>query len=259
MSKNLSFKKIFCFILCLGISKFAVCQYKPFSTQDYSPEFYKVKNATYSFKNVVAKLIKVNTKSSIESDFYCRAWLHVYINDTITDSIYFDNMVSNKGCSGIYAETEQPLTDYLILVKYGDYDGRTIIVDGKGKIHNLEGGRYFITRDKRFLFSIYESDLSGLTVYDFKFNKIAFQNDTLKSKLTEWYFQEGRYFSLDQEAEEDEIESDNPNFVLSFTIKQFDFIKRQLRTEKLPFDNLRQENAIALKPRFKQKPDCICK
>jgi len=252
-------KKLFCLLLLLFTGEFLLAQYRPFNALDYDTDFYKVKSQNISFKNVTVKLIKVNTKASVESDFYCRAWLVVLVNDSLCDSLYFDNMVGKAGCSGIYFETEQPLVDNLILVKYGDYDGRTIVVDSQGKVHNLQGGRYFLTRDKRFLFSVYESDLNGLTVYDFKFKKVAYSNDSLNSKLNEWYFQEGRYFSLDQEAEEEDVESENINELPSFNIKQFDFIKRQLKAEKLPFENLRQENAITLKPKFKNKPDCICK
>ncbi|MEO8150195.1 MAG: hypothetical protein ABI723_21355 [Bacteroidia bacterium] len=235
--------------------------YKEFNATEYLSSLYKIKSQNFSLNAYSIKLIKVfNKGDENENAFYCRAWLKVLLKDSLIDSIYFDNMVPGKGCSGIYTDNEQPLLNYFLLVKYGNYDGRTIIIDSKGKIHNIIGGKYFLTRDKRYLFSIYESDLSGISIYDFKTNKSIYTNDSLTTKLNQWYFQEGRCFSLDQEGDEEEVETENPNFsAMFFQIRYFDFTKKQMKTDKLNFENLREENAIELLPAFKRAPDCLCK
>lgn len=257
-------EKLFLLSLCMfvfSMCAFSQTTYKDFNQREYAPGLYKIKTQSASFDKFTVKLIKVFNKNDIhENAFYCRAWIKVTMNNKITDSLYFDNMVAGKGCSGLYMDDEQPSPHYFILVKYGDYNGRTLIIDRTGKIHNMIGGKYFITRDKRYLFSVYESDLSGLAVYDFKTNKAVFHSDTLYTKLNQWYNQDGRYFSLDQEDDEEEIETENPMFsAMFFKIKYFDFVKKQLKNDKLNFENLREENAIALQPRFKRAPDCLCK
>ena len=235
---------------------------RQFNIAEYPQAHYKIKSNNYSYATYTVKVIRVTAKEEdpTENTFFCRAWIKVLLKDSLIDSLYFDNMSTQKGCSGIYVEEEQPLTNFFILVKYGNFDGRTLIIDPAGKIHNIIGGKYFVTRDKRYLFSIYESDLSGLAVFDFKTNKQVYNNDTLLTKLNQWYVQEGRYFSLDQEADDEEMETENPNFsVMFFKIRFFEFVKKQLKTDKLNFENLREENAIELKPSFRRMPDCICK
>lgn len=235
--------------------------YKEFAANDYAASDFKTKIQTVPFNNLIVKLIKVSSKGdNNDNAFYCRAWLKILLNDSTIDSLYFDNMVAGRGCAGLYMDDEQPLTNYFCLVKFGDYDGRTLIIDNHGKIHNIIGGKFFVTRDKRYLFSIYEGDKSGIAIYDFILNKRVYYADTLDSKLDQWYFQDGRYFSLDQENDEEEVETENPNFAaLFFRIRTYDVVKRQMRVDKLNFENLREENAIELQPHFKRSPDCICK
>lgn len=239
---------------------FAQPVYKDFVAADYANNDYKTKIQSIPFNDMTIKLIKINNKADEnENAFYCRAWLKVIRNDSTIDSLYFDNMLAGKGCAGIYMDNSQPDPNHFILTKFGDYDGRTLIINHLGQIRNITGGKYFITRDKRYLFSLYDSDLSGIAVFDFRYDKLTYSNNSFKTKLTDWYFQEGRYFSLDQEAEEEESESENPNAALFFTIQYYDFIKRTMKTDKLNFENLREENAIELQPVFKRAPDCLCK
>lgn len=244
----------------LVTTSFAQPVYKEFVASDYATNDYKTKIQSIPFNDMTIKLIKINSKADDnENAFYCRAWLKVLRNDSTIDSLYFDNMIPGKGCAGIYMDNHQPIPNHFILTKFGDFDGRTLIINHLGIIRNITGGKYFITRDKRFLFSIYESDLSGIAVFDFRYDKLTYSNNSFTTKLTDWYFQEGRYISLDQEAEEEETESENPNAALFFTIQYFDFIKRTMKTDKLNFENLREENAIELQPTFKRAPDCLCK
>lgn len=248
-------------ILVLMNTCFSQTLYKEFVPADYATADFKTKIQSLPFNNLTIKLIKIYNKSDDnENAFYCRAWIKVIRNDSTIDSLYFDNMAAGKGCAGIYMDNRQPDPNHFILTKFGDFDGRTLIINKQGQIRNITGGKYFITRDKRYLFSIYESDLSGIAVFDFRYDKLTYSNNALPTKLTDWYFQEGRYFSLDQEGEEEEVETENPNYnAMFFTIQYFDFVKRTMKTDKLNFENLREENAIELQPTFKRAPDCLCK
>ncbi len=258
---SLNLCRVLGIVLLLTNTCFSQTVYKEFVPTDYAASDYKTKIQSIPFNNLTIKLIKINHKGyENENAFYCRAWLKVIRNDSTIDSLYFDNITAGKGCAGLYMDNKQPDPNHFILTKFGDYDGRTLIINKQGQIKNITGGKYFITRDKRYLFSIYESDLSGIAVFDFRYDKLTYSNNAFTSKLTEWYFQEGRYFSLDQEGDEEEVETENPNYnAMFFTIQYFDFVKRTMKKDKLNFENLRQENAIELQPTFKRAPDCLCK
>ncbi|MBK8845493.1 MAG: hypothetical protein IPO27_02610 [Bacteroidetes bacterium] len=233
--------------------------YRVYNPEDYPKESFRTQVESHRIKNVEVKLIEVfNNNYFTNKSLYCRAWMHVLLADTIYERLYFDNMNAYRGCSGIYFDKDQP-PNFLVFSKFGDYDGRTIIIDTNGTVHNLSGGNYFISRDGRFLFSIYDSDKNGLTVFDFRLVKVAFADDDMFSRIDNWYFQGGKYFSIDQEGDEMlEEETTNPNFLPQFSIQVFDFTKRALKKERLPFENLIEDNRIDIIPRFKTVQQCQC-
>jgi len=59
----------------------------------------------------------------------------------------------------LFLPKQQPSCEYLVAVKEGDYDGRQLLVDKDGSTHDLLGGVFFLTEDRRFLVSEYSSDL----------------------------------------------------------------------------------------------------
>ncbi len=172
---------------------------------------YTTRFTNYYLDSIKIKLIVVNSKKADEeATTYCRAWIKVVKNDSVINQVYFNNLDSTKNCTSLFLPEPQPSADFFMMVKYGDNDGRTIVIDKRGKIFNMIGGRYFITKDNRFLFSPWVSLEKGLAVFDFKTGRVVFNNNDLGVELADWYFQDGRYFSLDQESEieEDDEESD---------------------------------------------------
>jgi hypothetical protein len=116
----------------------------------------------YSIGNIK---IQLNQYKSDGTEFYCKSEIITYKNDKQIDYISFTPEPVG-GNYGISVATK--FNNHLIFTKHGDYDGRTLIINDKGKIFNVVGGDNYLDEESELLFAIYESDLSGFSVFDLK-------------------------------------------------------------------------------------------
>lgn len=87
---------------------------------------------------------------------------------------------------------------YLAVVKNGDYNGRLLLFRTDGEVYDLIGGFYFFSKDKRYVFSEYASDASGLAVFDLDTGKVVFSSEELPY-IHQWYEKDGTYFFTESE------------------------------------------------------------
>ncbi len=172
-------------------------EYLIYKKQDYPQNKYTIKNDTFYFHRV--KIVIIQVKLNNEGDYdpysaYCRIWLTVIKQNELKESIFYNDCEALGGCSGIFVSPEQPIKNYFILSKFGDYDGRIILIDTLGSMVSYRGGQYFFSLDKRYLFSIYNSDLAGLTVFDLIQKKLLYSSDTLGIYLDDLYSIDNEYF-----------------------------------------------------------------
>lgn len=176
---------------------------------DYPATKYSVKIDSFSLKTFKIELVQVKQKDSQTSDnnsTYCRIWLTVKRGNEIVDKLFYPECQAVGGCSGIFSEG-QPSNEYVILSKLGDNSGQLIIIDNTGKIQTYQGGGYSISDDLKYLFSIHNSDVSGLTIFDLSKNKLVFSSDKLNSELADFYSSNNKYFVVeidDDEADENQ-------------------------------------------------------
>lgn len=109
---------------------------------------------------------------------------------------FFKAIDAVGSCYGIFLPLLQPRNDYFILSKLGDYDGRIFIIDAKGNVTEKLGGQFYVSKDKRYLFSHYYSDESGLTVFDFTTGQTIFL-EIITPRLFEWYYKDNKYIRVD--------------------------------------------------------------
>ncbi len=97
------------------------------------------------------------------TEFICKSEIIISKDGKQTDSIKFtpEPVGGNYGISKAFE-----FSNHLILNKYGDYDGRTLIINNKGEIYNVIGGDNYLDTVSKTLFSIYDSDLSGFAALD---------------------------------------------------------------------------------------------
>jgi hypothetical protein len=132
-----------------------------------------------------------------EKDFYkfsCKGILRTIKSGKIKDEINYGNIEPVGSSFGITFSKKQKLSDLFIVSKFGDYGGEIIIIDLNGKITSLNGGQYFVTDNERFLVSTWDSDLSGLTIYDLNKKQVCL-NKELNNYLGDWYYANGIYFA----------------------------------------------------------------
>lgn len=112
----------------------------------------------------VAVMTKQEFPSEKNSFFSCHSSLFVLRDSQKIDSLKYRGIEALGGHFGF--RNIQKIDSHLIITKHGGYDGRTIIINPKGTIFNLIGGQPFLDKEKNYLFSIYDSDLSGFSIFD---------------------------------------------------------------------------------------------
>lgn len=203
MNKILSFITLLFTITAFGQGD----KFIPFDARNYPENSFSIKKQTYNFKDLVIDVTHVSpNKDTQQPLFECRFWITVKKGTKITDGQYYANCESFEGCSGIYVDKLQP-KDYFILTKFGDYNGELLIIDKTGKIQKYFGGIYSISDDGKYLFAHYDSDVSGITVFDLSRNKVLFTSNTLKEYLSGIYTKDGKIFSVSPQAMKTPIKS----------------------------------------------------
>jgi len=227
-------------------------KYEPFKSSDYAADKYEIKldTATFSkFKIEIRQAHLIDNKSNTPDDFYCRGWLTVTQGNKIIKELYFKEIEPVGSCYGLFIPDKQPRKDHFIISKFGDYDGSIFIVDTTGKVTEKMGGKFYISKDQHYLFSSYASDLSGLTVYDFKKNLILF-SDTIEPYLTDWYFKEGKYFA--------EIWNPSASAKDNRRIAIYDFTKNKLINSTCDEDYLTADSQLKIYNDYNYAKDCNC-
>lgn len=170
--------------------------YKTFIATQYGPDDFKVSQAEFRNGDAVIRIIeakKVSKKFDLPP-YTCRAWLEVIRAKQTMFRRYFDDIDAVGYSYGLFVPEVQPPGPVFAVVKNGDYDGRLFLVRRDGKVFDLIGGSYFISENKRYLFSHYASDTSGLAVFDLQEGRVVFSSDKLPAYQHQWYIQKGSYF-----------------------------------------------------------------
>ncbi len=133
---------------------------------EYNTEF-----QTFTLDSVIIEIGQIFEKPFSTHKFYCKAIIQAKINNKIINELYFDDFEPVGDSYGLCFNKNQLITNYIIGSKYGDYEGLVILIDSRGRIFKKSGGNYFISANRKYLISRWNSDLSGMTVFDFDKNK----------------------------------------------------------------------------------------
>ena len=151
------------------------------------------------------KIIVNQIKSLVESPNVplCSAEIMVYKNNKLLDSLKFDAIEALGGCYGIYVYS-QLIDNHLIISKYGDYDGRTIVINETGRMVSIIGGNVYYDKESSLLFSIYDSDLSGFSIYDLKSEMVLLEMEDMSARPIGFYKNDNSFYiqTIDDQTEE---------------------------------------------------------
>lgn len=173
--------------------------YKPFVAKQYNQQEYKITQRDIQHGDLTLRIIEAKKLINFtEPPHYCRAWFDVIRSKSSVFRRYFEDIMPVAFSFGLFVPKVQPPSPYFAVVKNGDYDGRLFLVRNDGKVFDLMGGFYFITQDRRYLFSQYASDIEGLVVLDLQAGKTVFSSDQLPY-IHQWYVKDGTYFFTESE------------------------------------------------------------
>ncbi|MEO8771208.1 MAG: hypothetical protein ABI402_14030 [Ferruginibacter sp.] len=212
----------------------------PFKVADYPGEKYNLNFQVSLFSKLKIEIIQVKLKNDAKvkepAGFYCRGWVNITEGNKTIKQFYFKNIDAVGGCSGLFVPAVQPRSDYFIVSKFGDYDGSIIIIDTAGKAIQKKGSVFYISKDKQYLFSSYDSDMPGLTVYDLNKKKILFSAE-IEPNIGDWYCQDNKYFSI--------VTDDNSN-AAKIKIVRFDFSKNNIIITTTDKNYPKKENKLSI-------------
>ena len=181
-------------INCLIISIFILCSEPDGHAQIKSIVKDQVKITEINRSIGDIRVIITQYKRLDHKDPLCHAMIRVIKNKQSIDSLVYkeiDPVGSNYGLL-VYPELFQ---DHLVMSKFGDYDGRTIIINSKGKLFDFPGGIIIPDITSGLLFSFYYSDLGRVSVFDLKTDCLVFSTEDLDDRPYLMYRNnDGRYF-----------------------------------------------------------------
>ena len=178
-------------------------------------------------------------------EFYCKSKLVTSHAGSLIDSISF----TPEPVGGSYGISRpERIGNNLIFTKHGDYDGRTIIVNEQGKISSVAGGACFYDPSSNLLFSLYDSDLNGLSVFDLSKQSTALEMTGIDISPYSFHKDFGeRYFILGRESEIDTPQT---------TVLEIEFdLERIVYVELYP-EQMNDSNAI--QPLTLNQVNCHC-
>lgn len=148
--------------------------------QDFSSLTFKIDFAKIDTSKLGDVDIVIRQDYPIESSFSCNSYITSFASQDTIDHLEFKFIESLGGLAGFSAP--ENLLGSLVLSKEGDYDGRTIVINGEGKIHSFIGGTNFWDAESGILFSVYSSDLPGISAFDIRNDSLLFSKDYLEDR-----------------------------------------------------------------------------
>jgi hypothetical protein len=220
---------------------------KQLKKTDYPLSKFLTISDTFLLRHVQIIITMASPKDNSNAQFLCRSWLTIKKNGKILEQKFYD-IEPLGGCSGLYAPAEQPLKDIFVISKFGDYEGETLIIDTTGKATTISGGSFFVSPDSKFLFSIWDSDVSGVSVYNLTTKNIILEKESeTESRFAEIYFQDGKYYTtFDEQMDEKEI------------ICQFDFKTKKIISINKSASFLKKQNKLKIFNDVQGLQKCNC-
>ena len=219
-----------------------------FKYVDYPASKFNLQIDSFTLGAYLIEFIQVTNKS-VDSEPLCRSWFRLKQFGKVANQVYFDNIKPNITCAGIYIPEIQPRKDFFLASKFGDNDGKLIVINRLGEIKLLKGGQFYLTNDKRLIFSNHASEENGLTVFDLNTEKVLFEGKVAKP-LANWYYQDNRFFAT---VNNDVITNNKINLMY------FDITTNKPVIQQVTSGYVRKDKALKLFNSIAEANDCKCK
>lgn len=186
-----------------------------FDPKDYADATtFKVDRAQYRHRDVTIRIIQVKKvdRRINPPPRLCRAWFEVRRQGKVLRQLYFDDIESLGGYYGIFVPAKQPLSEFFLATKQGDYDSRLLMVGADGSLADLPGGLYFATPDQRFLIGEQQMDQAAIMVVDVASRRVVIDGwkQHASNSLANWYQDSTGYFFTEfvEGSDDDDMRED---------------------------------------------------
>lgn len=142
----------------------------------YPASSYITQADTFNFGKLTIRVANIKAREHQTVSFWCRASIAITRNSDTVFSRYYSDIHAVGGCSGIYMEPTIR-GGYLFVSKFGDYNGRTVIIDSIGKTLDIHGGITYYNPLVDWIVAEHNSDIGGLSVYNTKTGKLVFDSE----------------------------------------------------------------------------------
>ncbi len=132
----------------------------------------KLKVRIKKIGNIQIKISQIKNPKS-----YCDAYIEIISNKT--KKFKYEFIEALGGSAGI-AFLENVIPNHILIVKHGDYNGRTIIISRNGQVMEVPGGSVSKLIDNQYFLNLAECDIGycGFSIYDIHQEKIVFNYET---------------------------------------------------------------------------------
>jgi hypothetical protein len=124
------------------------------------------------------KRIRVLTQKELDSKIspvWCSASLEIKRDGQLIDKVNFDDICPVGWHYGIHLPFKQESPRHFILMKYGDYNSRTLVVSDDGRLFNLPGDAYRIFLNRYLIAQGGMADDShDFSFFDLNTNRLLF-------------------------------------------------------------------------------------
>lgn len=147
-----------------------------------------VKHLKEQQKTIEKTTIALTEISTLDSGY--NAWIDVYHNNKLVKTIHYKKAQALGGIAGVEF-LSHAIPDYVIVVKHGDSDGKTIYVHKNGTVQETNGGISTQLIDNKYIINFHECDTGycGYSIFDPKTGRIVASNGDLH--ITEVYENQG--------------------------------------------------------------------
>lgn len=230
-----------------------------FLISNYPSQEYIVSTATYYHGTCEVSIRQVSPRIQGKNGAQvhgCRAWISVAKSSITVFDKYISDIDAVGAAYGIFVPAAQPDPRYFVFLKLGDYDGRMFILDKKCGVRNVVGGKYFVTKDSRYLLNVYSSDISGLSVFDYLTGKVIYEQNGIAgiNHFFAWYTDGVRYFATEATPAPSGGETtENRKYVYRFSFTKKELVKEG--TTNMTFAGVKRVDYL-FDPQLLRLPGC---
>jgi hypothetical protein len=219
----------------------------PFQDIHFPTDKFIVKKEEQILGTITITLTQTKPKKQSEGgQFSCRTWMTIKDKTKLLHELAQD-VDAVGGCSGLFFPDRQPNKNLVIVSKFGDYDGRLYVINNKGEFKDYSGGKFYVSADNRYLFTNYDSDLSGVSIIDLTKNELIYTGE-LKQYISDWHFKDGQYFAII--SEDVKVNAETGLLTFDFATKTF----KETRTK----DDVGPKTKLRVYNDYQMAPDCSC-